>query len=77
MPVTTEIAFDEGVKWISFERDLPAFLKYHKEGALTLRQWLVSITTGRRDYAVFAWDDPVPFILSPFHFVYNRVRSRL
>ena len=76
-PVTASAVFDDGVKWISFERDLPAFLKYRKEGALTLWKWLVSIATGRRDYAVFAWDDPVPFMLSSFHFVYDRIRSRL
>ena len=56
--------YEEGVKWISFERDLEAFMQYRKTGLLTAWQWLRSIATGKRDYAVFAWDDPAPFFQS-------------
>ena len=62
--ISVNESFEEGVKWISFTRDWSAFRQYHKEGNITLWQWLKSISTGRRDYAVFAWDDPLPFILS-------------
>jgi len=83
-PVRAERSFDDGVKWISFERDLRAFVKYRKEGALSFLEWISSISSGRRDFAVFALDDPMPFILSSYKFVLssfqivlNRVRSRL
>ena len=56
--------FQEGVKWISFERDWSAFRQYRKEQAISLWQWIKSVSTGQRDYAVFALDDPLPFILS-------------
>jgi predicted ATP-grasp superfamily ATP-dependent carboligase len=71
------VGFDDGVKWISFERDLRAFVKYRREGALTLREWISSIGSGRRDFAVFALDDPVPFILSSYHLIFNIIKWKL
>ena len=62
--ISVKESFEEGVKWISFERDWSAFRQYRKEGDISLWQWIKSISTGRRDYAVFAWNDPLPFILS-------------
>jgi len=56
--------YDEGVKWISFERDLWTYRAYRREREVTLSGWIRSIATGRRDWAVFAWDDPLPFLLS-------------
>lgn len=58
--------YEEGVKWISFQRDFPAFLHYRKEGRMGVRQWLKSIFSGKRDYAVFDWDDLLPFFLSSY-----------
>ena len=65
------------VKWVSFERDFHAFVKYRREGTLTFGSWIRSIATGRRDFAVFALDDPVPFIKSTFKFLENLVRPKL
>ena len=56
--------YDEGVKWISFERDIWTYRAYRREREVTLSGWIRSIATGRRDWAVFAWDDPLPFLLS-------------
>ena len=70
-------SYDDGVKWISFERDVRAFVKYRREGALTFRDWARSITTGRRDFAVFALDDPAPFIKSTISFLGERVKPKL
>lgn len=77
LPITAETSFDDGVKWISFERDWAAFRKYHKEKSINFWEWLKSISSGRRDYAVFALDDPMPFILSTIRFVGGRIRPRL
>lgn len=66
--ISANESFEEGVKWISFERDWSAFRQYRKEDDISLWQWIKSISIGRRDYAVFAWDDPLPFILSTKQF---------
>ena len=62
--VEAKLHYDEGAKWISFERDLWAYRAYRREREVTLSGWIRSIATGRRDWAVFAWDDPLPFLLS-------------
>jgi predicted ATP-grasp superfamily ATP-dependent carboligase len=69
--------FDDGIKWISFERDVRAFVKYRREDGLSFRDWLGSISTGRRDFAVFALDDPLPFVLSIKPFVRDQVWGKL
>jgi predicted ATP-grasp superfamily ATP-dependent carboligase len=69
--------FEDGVRWVSFERDLRAFRKYRSEGDLNAWRWLSSICSGRRDFAVFALDDPIPFILSSYHLLREIIRSRM
>jgi len=68
--------YDEGVKWISFSRDLSAFAQYRKENEVGFWDWIVSLYSGRRDYAVFAWDDPMPFLKSSYDLLAERVRLR-
>jgi predicted ATP-grasp superfamily ATP-dependent carboligase len=70
-------SFEDGLKWISFERDVRAFAKYRREGVLTFGEWVRSISTGRRDFAVFALDDPMPFIRSTVSFLTDQVRPKL
>lgn len=65
--------YDKEVKWLSFERDWAAYRQYSREGQLGFRDWMKSITRGERDFAVFAWDDPVPFIRSTLSFVGKRL----
>lgn len=49
-----------GRKWIHELRDLQAAYYHWKQGNLSLRQWLRSIS-GPKKYAIFAKDDPAPF----------------
>lgn len=76
-PVSRSRGFDEGIKWISFERDVRAFANYRKEDGLKLWDWIRSISTGRRDFAVFAADDPLPFLLSTKQFVMDQVGRKI
>ncbi len=59
--------FTEGIKWIAFNADRSSFSGYRKQGRMTWAQWLKSILTGPRVWAVWAWDDPMPFLAS-IHF---------
>jgi len=49
-----------GVKWIHFRRDLQSAWHDWRNGDLTLRNWWKS-WSGKKEYAVFAWRDLVPF----------------
>ena len=75
-PVAACRKFEDGVKWISFTRDLYAFRSYRREGSMGVLEWLGSLYTGRRDYAVFALDDPKPFLLSTAELLLRRLRKR-
>jgi predicted ATP-grasp superfamily ATP-dependent carboligase len=57
--VRMEDSFEEGIKWIHLARDLPAFLEYWAMGDLDVAGWIAS-WRGRRCYAYFEWDDPLP-----------------
>ena len=61
----------EGVKWINIISDLLATFSssgYIRNGKLTLREWLNSLK-GEREYAIFAWDDPAPFLVLLYQFL--------
>jgi predicted ATP-grasp superfamily ATP-dependent carboligase len=51
-----------GVKWIHLRRDLQSALVQIWRRDLTIREWLRSLR-GRKVFAVFAWSDPVPFLI--------------
>ncbi len=53
----------ENTKWISFTRDMRAFIRYKKEGSLNLLQWIRSLR-GKKRWAVFSFDDMRPFVVS-------------
>lgn len=59
-PAITQI---DGVKWVYFIRDFLAFWTMWKDGNITVREWLKSLQ-GKKEYALFVWDDPMPFIRS-------------
>jgi predicted ATP-grasp superfamily ATP-dependent carboligase len=61
LPYVVEPRYRDGVKWLSFRRDLDAFIDYRREGALSVGRWLSSLL-GETEYAVFAADDPGPVI---------------
>jgi len=49
------------VKWVHLRRDFQSAFYYWRRRELTLRQWFQS-WRGRKAYALFAWDDPGPFL---------------
>jgi predicted ATP-grasp superfamily ATP-dependent carboligase len=49
-------------KWIYFARDVVSAWYYHRQGELTVRDWLRSLRGLRMD-AVFSRRDPLPFVL--------------
>jgi len=58
VPLTT---FRERVCWLDSMDDLRAFWSYHKQGELSVRAWLGSVSRAR-SFATFALDDPGPFL---------------
>jgi len=55
-------------KWIYFARDLQSAFHYYRNGKLTLSEWLHSLRGVTVD-AIFAWNDPMPFIAGLIRFV--------
>lgn len=51
--------YKAGKKWFSLDRDLSAFLQYRKEGSLTLRNWLATLSFSMM-HACFAREDLRP-----------------
>jgi predicted ATP-grasp superfamily ATP-dependent carboligase len=69
-------SFDAGVKWIELIPDISVSRMLIRERCLTWREWLKSFT-GKKVYAIFAWDDPLPFLRlfcsAMFDFIKERV----
>ena len=62
-----------GVKWLESIADFHAFQQYHQRGELTFKDWLKSLW-GARVFALFAWDDPLPFLVArKFGLSYGRI----
>jgi predicted ATP-grasp superfamily ATP-dependent carboligase len=53
--------YTPGVKWLESMADFDAFKQYHERGELGFKDWLKSLK-GARVFALFAWDDPLPFL---------------
>jgi predicted ATP-grasp superfamily ATP-dependent carboligase len=53
----------EGRKWLSEDLEVRASILYHKDGNLPLKKWVNSYG-GVREMAIFAFDDPNPFLHS-------------
>ncbi len=63
----------QGVKWLESIADFQAFKQYHERGELTFKDWLKSLW-GARVFALFAWDDPLPFLIArKFGLSYGRI----
>ncbi len=59
-PVTSQ---QEGVKWVYLVRDFISFLQNRRDKQMKFSEWLKSLS-GKKVEALFAWDDPLPFIRS-------------
>jgi D-aspartate ligase len=67
-PGTIDIpCFRPLVKCVNEEWDIQAYFAYRKLGALNLRRWLQSLYGAR--ITIFAWDDPLPFLVGLWRFV--------
>jgi len=65
----------EGVKWVRLMTDIPTVISEILSSRLTMRQYLTSMS-GDKEFAVFSFSDPLPFIadlfLGPYNYVSNR-----
>lgn len=67
----------EGIKWLESIADFHSFQQYHERGELGFKDWLKSLR-GARVFALFAWDDPLPFLVArKFGLSYGRVLQYL
>jgi predicted ATP-grasp superfamily ATP-dependent carboligase len=65
--------YPAGVKWLESMADFASFKHYHARGELGFRAWLRS-WRGVRAFALFAWDDPLPFLVErKFGLSYGRI----
>jgi D-aspartate ligase len=60
----------EGIKWVYLVRDYISFLQKRREGKMTFKKWIKALS-GKKVEALFAWDDPLPFIRSFISHVRN------
>jgi predicted ATP-grasp superfamily ATP-dependent carboligase len=64
--VGDSISPKNGILWIDEIGDLLSCLTQLKEGKLGIREIFKSLR-GEKEYAIFAWDDPIPFFVSLFN----------
>ncbi len=73
--------FKEGVKWIAFNADRASFKGYLKQKRITWGKWLTSLFNGSKIWAVWAFDDPLPFLfaikfgLLPWIKIFGKIRK--
>ncbi|MFE8700540.1 carbamoyl-phosphate synthase [Cytobacillus sp. FJAT-54145] len=60
----------EGVKWIYLVRYFLTFLEKRKRGLMTVRDFFTGLK-GKKEFALLAWDDPMPFIRSTWSHLVN------
>jgi len=65
LPDNREQKYD-GVKWIHLRKDLQSAFQYWRRGELTFRDWVRSLR-GRKAFALFSWNDPMPFLRDWFY----------
>ena len=52
----------EGVKWLFIFDDIMSARKNMAKGKLTVYEWIKSFH-GEKEYAIFTWNDPLPFLV--------------
>lgn len=57
------ISQKEGVKWLYMFNDLRSSFESLFDGELSITKYINSMR-GEKEYAIFAWDDPLPFFVS-------------
>ena len=71
-PVTEQ---KTGIKWLYLVRDFLAFRDKRKNGGVSFLEWLKSLS-GKKEYALFAWDDPLPFFRISFSFLRDAQKNK-
>lgn len=71
-PVTEQ---KTGIKWLYLVRDFLSFQEKRRNGEVSFLEWLKSLA-GKKDYALFAWDDPLPFFRISFSFLRDARKKR-
>ena len=66
-PITNQ---KEGIKWVYLVRDYISFVQKRRNGKTKISKWLKDLS-GKKVEALFAWDDPLPFIRSFISHVRN------
>ncbi len=66
----------QGRKWLSEDVELQASILYHEHGNLPFKKWIDSYR-GIRELALFAFDDPLPFLLQFLRKVPYLLKHRL
>lgn len=64
--IEVNISKKEGVKGVYVFYDILSAAKSMSNGKLSPIDWINSLR-GEKEYAIFAWDDPLPFLISPFN----------
>jgi predicted ATP-grasp superfamily ATP-dependent carboligase len=57
---------EDNSKWVFLLQDITLSLKKLKKGELSMGNWIRSYR-GKKEYAIFAWDDPLPAFQGFFH----------
>ena len=72
-PVTEQ---KTGVNWLYLVRDFLAFRDKRKDGGgVSFVEWLKSLS-GKKEYALFAWDDPLPFFRISLSFLRDARKNK-
>jgi len=64
------------VKWINDFRDIFSSIQYIRGNELSLNKWVRSLK-GTKEFAVFTWDDPLPFLYFPTYALIKLMKATL
>lgn len=70
--IKKEILKEEKIKWIFMLEDIQSALESISKKELSLKKWTTSYK-GKKEYAIFSWDDPLPFLISLTKSIYSIV----
>jgi predicted ATP-grasp superfamily ATP-dependent carboligase len=62
-PVQAQQDYRENVIWVDMQRDIRAFVIYHRRRQLSIGGWLQSLR-GEKDWAVYSRDDWKPALVA-------------
>jgi len=60
-PIEVQFDYQEGVTWLDLQRDIRAYLIYHRRRLLSFGEWMRSLK-GEKDWAVYSADDWKPVL---------------